>query len=349
MGNETIEMEKTENGFKMQPKAAVGKTATMKALLERMLPEIQKVIPRHVTPERMLKTVMVAVNRTPQLLRCTQESVMESLMRAGELGLDVSGTLGEAYLVPFGNQCTLIPGYRGLAKLARQSGDVKRIEANAVYENDDFDFVEGTEARLTLRRNLGDDRGELVGFYALAEFKDGGIQADFMTAADVEKVRQKAQSKNSPAWKEHFDEMGRKTVFRRLAKWLPLSGEKWDKIVELDNADYPDIGAAVEAIPAGASKAEALADRLLGKAEDDVEPAAEPEDAEDADGPPWATISSKQAEELRSRGLALKLDTADLLKMFSASEDISKLEHLDAEDFEEYVEALDEFEAKARG
>lgn len=230
--------------------APIGTKRNLQGLLERQMGALRQVLPRHVTPERLVKTLMVAINRQPELLECTQESVLESVGRAGELGLDLSGTLGEAYLVPFNNkvkirgqevwrkQATFIPGYRGLAKLARQSGEVKRIEANVVYEKDDFDFAQGTEFRLQYRRSLETDRGTKMGAYALVEFKDGGFQADWMTVAEIERIRQRAKSKDSPAWRNDWDEMGKKTVFRRLSKWLPLSGEKWTAVLEADNADY---------------------------------------------------------------------------------------------------------------
>jgi len=218
--------------------APVGNAANLKDLLQSRSEEIAKVLPRHVTPERLAKTLLVAVNRQPELLKCTQSSILESVMRAAELGLDLSGTLGEAYLVPFGNAATFIPGYRGLAKLARQTGEIGRIEADVVYENDKFDFVKGTEFRLAFYPLVKGDRGSIVGAYALAEFKDGGVQADFMTVTELEAIREMSRGKNGPAWKNSTPEMYKKTVFRRLAKWLPLSGEKWDSALAADNSEH---------------------------------------------------------------------------------------------------------------
>jgi DNA-binding winged helix-turn-helix (wHTH) protein len=77
--------------------------------------------------------------------------------------------MGEAYPVPYGNQCTFIPGYRGLVKLARQSGEVKRIETNVVCEHDQFTFEEGSTFKLVFKRKLDGDRGKPRGAYALAE------------------------------------------------------------------------------------------------------------------------------------------------------------------------------------
>lgn len=265
---------------KYDPLAPIGSAASMKTLLERNQASIAALLPKHVTPERLIRTMLVAANRNPDLLRCTQASLIESIMRAAELGLDLSGTLGEAYIVPFKNKVTskdpvtkmvrevyldqaqMIPGYRGLAKLARQSGEIRRIEAEVVHEKDLFEYQKGTSFICNYKPHLGDDRGRAIGAYALVEFKDGGIQADFMTRGDVEKVRAIAKSKDSPAWRNHWDEMAKKTVFRRLSKWLPLSSDKFRAALEQDNVDF-DLDAltpTIEVHPDGAKT-----DSLIGK------------------------------------------------------------------------------------
>lgn len=279
---------------KYQPMEPIGNLSTLKSLLERNMQSIGALLPKHVTPERITKLMLVAANRNPDLLKCTQSSVLETIQRASELGLDISGTLGEAYPVPFNNrvritlpngekqerwvdQCTLIPGYRGLAKLARQSGEIQHIEAEAVYENDLFEFEKGSAPKMRFVPLLtGGERGKIVGYYALAGFKSGGFQAEFMTPAQVEKVRQNAKSKDSPAWKNHFDEMAKKTVFRRLAKWLPLSSEKFHQAVELDNLDFD----TDDLIPAAADtvKHVAVIDLQAVTAGDVPDPQAKPQE-----------------------------------------------------------------------
>lgn len=230
-----------ENGQALvayEPKKAISSPKTAKALLGRFQGQIAQILPRHMTPERMLKLVLVAVNRTPKLLKCTQESVIESVMRSAELGLDCSGTLGEAYLVPYGNTCQFIPGYKGLVKLARQSGELSRIEAEVVHEHDDFDYQKGSDFKLVFRPNFRGDRGEPIGAYALIEFKDGGMQSDFMTVAEIEAVRQKSPGRNSGPWKDHWDEMARKTVWRRLSKWAPLSYDLLNRAIEYSDEEF---------------------------------------------------------------------------------------------------------------
>lgn len=238
-----------------QPLAPIGDATGLKGLLEAMKESIAAALPRHVTPERLIKTMLVAANRNPALLECTQASILETINRAAELGLDLSGTLGEAYPVPFNNkvkvpngnggttekwvkQCQLIIGYRGLEKLAWQSGEVKMIDAEVVYENDHFKFKKGFEPVLEFEPCINGDRGQMVGAYACIITKDGGKMARFMPKSDIDKIRAGAQSKDSPAWRNHYDEMARKTALRRVMKDAPLSTEKLTRAMEIDDKDY---------------------------------------------------------------------------------------------------------------
>ena len=274
---------------KYQPLEQVGDTNTLKGLLERMKESLKETLPLHVTPDRLIKTMLVAANRQPKLLQCTQASIMETVSRAGELGLDLSGTLGEAYPVPFDNnvdgkwltQCQLIIGYRGLAKLARQSGEVQDVDAQVVYEHDKFEFEKGLDPKLRWVPEYFGERGRIRGAYSVVRLKDGGVQFDFMPVPEIEAIRKRSKSgtdkKTGEAkgpWKNDWNEMAKKTVFRRLAKWLPLSAEKANAFVqalEADSADFNmDTVVNVEAteLPNG-SRTEALAAKL--------KPAPEPE------------------------------------------------------------------------
>lgn len=243
-----------ENGslVKYNAGAPVGTAGNLRSLLERNKESLGALLPKHVTTERIIKTLLVAANRNPELLLCTQSSIFETVQRSAELGLDLSGTLGEAYPVPFNNsvkvgeqwvtqkQATLIIGYRGLAKLARQTGEIGRIEAEPVYEFDHFVFEKGSNFRVEFRPLLVGDRGKLLGFFSYVRFKDGSESAEFMNVEQVEGVRKRSRtggSSKSP-WATDYNEMGRKTVFRRHSKWLPLSSERFAQALEIDNEDY---------------------------------------------------------------------------------------------------------------
>lgn len=201
------------------------KQATIKDLLERSKSSIAAVLPKHLTPERLLKVALSATARTPALLACTPHSILLAVMQAAELGLEVGGLLGEAYFVPFKNQVQLIVGYRGLIKLARNSGQLRTIEARVVHANDVFEIEFGLENKLVHRPCLTGDPGETVCVYAIARYKDDAYQVEVMTRSEVDAIRGRSQASASGPWVTDYDEMAKKTVLRRLLKTGPLSPE----------------------------------------------------------------------------------------------------------------------------
>lgn len=207
-------------------------------LLKRKQGEIAKMLPRHLNPERLLKVAQIAATTTPALLECEVPSLVGAIGQCAQMGLEPNTVLGHAYLVPFNTKrkrqngqeewvksVQVIIGYKGLIDLARRSGQIVSISAHEVYENDDFELVYGLEEKLNHTPSFS-DRGVIRGFYAVAKLKDGGTAFEFMSDHQVKEIMSASQSKGKYGpWKDHYTEMGRKTVIRRLAKYLPLSIE----------------------------------------------------------------------------------------------------------------------------
>lgn len=180
---------------------------------------------RHLA-DRMVKIALTAAAKSPKILECSRESVMLSIMQAAELGLEPGGALGEGYLVPYGSTCQFIPGYRGLISLARRSGQIISIEAHLVREGDDFDFALGLEPMLKHRPNLeAEEPGAIKFVYAVAKIKGGGTQYEVMSKAEIEAIRKRSRAASAGPWVTDYGEMARKTVIRRLFKYLPVSVE----------------------------------------------------------------------------------------------------------------------------
>lgn len=202
------------------------------AFFEANKGSIAAVLPKHITPERLMKIAMHAIRTTPTLQECSVKSLLGSVVTSSTLGLEPNTPLGLAYLVPYKNRKTGTTeaqfqiGYKGLIDLARRSGQIESIAAHAVHAADDFDFAYGLEEKLTHRPAMLGDRGEIIAFYAIAKLKGGGHAFEVMSKAEVDAVMKSTQSKGQwGPWKDHYPEMGRKTVIRRLAKYLPLSIE----------------------------------------------------------------------------------------------------------------------------
>lgn len=198
---------------------------------------IESALPKHMSAERMMKVALHALRTTPTLKECNTASLMGAIVEASSLGLEPNTVMGHAYLVPFWNgrenrkDVQLIPGYRGLIDLARRSGQIESIYAHEVCEHDHFRLHLGTDGNIEHEPGLS-DRGEIIGVYAVAKFRDGGYQFEFMPREKVDRIRDGSQGyqnaikrKKDHPWINHYEQMARKTAIRRLAKYLPLSVE----------------------------------------------------------------------------------------------------------------------------
>ena len=230
---------------------SVAKDAGMnnvRAYFESQKGMLAEVLPRHLTPERMLRIALGALRTTPKLMQCTTQTLFGGVVQLAQLGLEPNTPLGHAYLIPFENrqkgvtEVQVLIGYKGLIELARRSGQVVSIAAHEVCEKDYFVYEYGLDEKLSHRPAMG-DRGEVVSFYAVALLKDGGHAFEVMSAKQVEAIRDEAQNykfardKRTTVWAKHFVEMGRKTVLRRLFKYLPVSVEMASALAIDDKAD----------------------------------------------------------------------------------------------------------------
>jgi recombination protein RecT len=176
--------------------------------------------------DRALRVALTALTTTPALLKCDMRSVAGCFVQAAILGLEPSTVLGEAYLVPYGKTCTLVPGWKGLLKLVRNSGELQIVNAQEVHEHDFFEFEDGLDPYLRHKRAPGGpkERGPVVAYWAGAVLKSGGKQFVVMTKEEVEAHAKKySKAFSNGPWQTEFDEMAKKTCLRKLCKYLPMS------------------------------------------------------------------------------------------------------------------------------
>ncbi|MCA9244456.1 MAG: recombinase RecT [Phycisphaerales bacterium] len=205
--------------------------------LEILKPEIEKVLPTHVSSDKFMRVVMTAISQTPELYRADRRSLLTSCVKAATDGLVPDGR--EAALVMFGNKATYMPMTAGILKKVRNSGELLSLMSNVVYEKDEFEyFVDDIGEHVLHKPNmLVDSRGNMLAVYAVAKTKDGGVYVEVMSRSQVEQVRNVSRAKNNGPWKDWYDEMARKTVIRRLAKRLPMSTDL-EAVIQRDDDLY---------------------------------------------------------------------------------------------------------------
>lgn len=199
-------------------------------------------MPKHLKPERFISVALAALTKTPKLMDVTQESMFAAFRQLSSLGLEPDGR--RAHLIPFGNQVQLIIDYKGLVELIYRSGEVTKLHADVVCQNDIFDYNLGEIQRHVIDFKARDGRGEVYAVYALAVMKSGVTKCEVMSVQDVEDIRKRSKNANNGPWKTDWAEMAKKTVFRRLSKWLPLSPDVRDA------AETDDENVIVDTTPA---------------------------------------------------------------------------------------------------
>ena len=213
----------------------------IKADLNKMKEEFEKMLPKHIPVDKFFRTVLTAIDNNPQLIQATRQSVVTATMRVAEDGLLPDGR--EAIFVTFKNnkmgttEASYIPMVVGVLKRIRNSGEVSYISSQVVYENDDFSiWVDDTGEHVSFRPSM-DDRGALVRVFAMARTTDDMTYVEVINKKEIEAVKAKSREQ-AKLWSEPFKlEMWRKTAIKRLSKRLPISSSVLATL-EADNILY---------------------------------------------------------------------------------------------------------------
>jgi recombination protein RecT len=239
---------------------------TPSGLIEQYRSDFATVLPSQINADQWVRMTMGVVRRNAQLANIAQRnpgSFLAAVLDAARLGLEI----GETYhLVPFGNEVVGIADYTGLIELAYRAGAVASIKVEVVHASDDFHYEPGAMDRPEHKPDWFGDRGHMIGAYAYAVFKDGGVsQVVVRSKREIEQVRDGARgsnSKDSP-WKNWPDRMWRKTVLRELMKFIPTSAEYRNEQARAQAAaaqvaTAPHMPAGVSAAPADVLEGEVM-------------------------------------------------------------------------------------------
>lgn len=294
-------------------------------MLTTLLPEGMKV-------EKFQAIVVTAVADNMDLLEVDRGSLIKACLQAAELGLVLNKSMAEADILKVWNnkikkyEAQFRPRYKGLMKLALQTGEVLKIESRIVYENDEFEIIEGTSAGIIHKRKLS-GRGGMIGAYCVWTLRNGESQFEVMSKEEILAIRDRSSSKTKEGkvvgpWVTDEAEMWRKTVVRRATKYMPMSPEiaravhadnVAEGVIEADEfdgeaADITDFG--YEEPEAAEDKVSSLEEKIAARTAKKPEPvvAAEPveidylsvevdsEGFQDWDG--WARSAIKVLREL---------------------------------------------------
>lgn len=201
-----------------------------------------------------------------KLQQCKPADIIKQALAAASMQLPINRALGFAYIVPFNNTVkkvdaegrdvwvkemtpTFVPGYKGYIQLAMRTGQYKYLNADFVYEGE-----LGRNNRLTGEFSLDGERksDKIVGYFCYMELLNGFSKSLYMTVEqmasyakmyspslgkgtsveDLIKLANEPKKSKAVGWLGNFNDMGLKTVVRRLlSKYGYLSVEMQGAVV----------------------------------------------------------------------------------------------------------------------
>lgn len=229
------------------------KVRTPDMIREKLAPlanDLATLLPKVYTPERLTTLLLMAANRSPELLEATTASLAQAVMDVARMGLDLAP--GSCYIVVrkvkvskrgeadrFEKQAQAEPDYRGLMQLARQARIIRSWDVPVVvYEGDRFEQEKGLHPRLEHVPCAAKDRGAILGAYVCYRTADGERAFTFMDVADIEKIRAKSQSWKYGALEPWY---AQKCVVRNVCNRFPKQSAALAMALQHDDVD-PNAG-----------------------------------------------------------------------------------------------------------
>lgn len=259
----------------MSTEIAVTREGKLKQLLDGSRAQIQMALPRHVSADRILRIALTCARTIPALLECTPESFLGAVIQASQLGLEPGSALGQCYLIPFNNNKTgkkevqLIIGYQGMMDLVSRTAENPVCMPRAVYEEDHFEYEFGLNEKLIHQPANRHTDVKLTHVYVVVSFAGGRKIYDVMNRVEIDAVRGRSKAQSSGPWKTDFEAMAKKSILRRIFKYLPKSIELQRAVALDDLADLGESQRNEEIFVPSEAPVQTKAERVQSRMQDD--------------------------------------------------------------------------------
>ena len=230
---------------------------------------------------QFVSSIISLVNATPELAKAAVEApqtIIVAGLKAAMMDLPVENSLGYAYIVPFKNsvkdaqgnytkrnEAAFILGWRGMLQLALRTGAYRTINVSDVREGELRSYNRLTE-EVDIRWTEDEDERDklpIVGWVGYYKLVNGSEKTIYMSrkAMEAHERRNRKGQYMTKGWREDFDGMAMKTMYRKLLGKYGLMSIEYQYRTDLaivDMAQSRMDGAPV--LPAGTLDDEDLLD-----------------------------------------------------------------------------------------
>jgi recombination protein RecT len=235
----------------MNPGALVAQTLSSAEFQTK----VKQALPSGLSADRFTRCVITAIQANPGIVEGEKSSLYSAIVQAAQAGLNLDGK--EAALVIFntkqGNgwikKIQFMPMVGGIIKRLGHAGVT--VDTQVVYANDEFELEYGDNPRIVHKPpKFGQDRGEMIGAYAICKTKDGDVYREVMDRSQIEAVRAQSRAADSLMWTKFASEGWRKTVLRRCSKRIPVLDDLTQRTMDADDKTFQFDTVAENEIPA---------------------------------------------------------------------------------------------------
>lgn len=223
-----------------QGAVAVSPAKSLNMFLDKYKGQIANALPKHISPDRMVRLTMTAFSQSRSLQDCDLHSIFGSVIVAAQLGLEI-GVGGQGYLVPYKGKATFVPGWRGLVDLVSRAGRAT-VWTGAAYRGDEFEWALGDRPFVKHRPSgEGDSWRDITHVYAVGRVN--GSEHPVIEVWTMDRVIRHLNKFNKVGGKhyalkddgQNMEMYARKVVLLQVLKYMPQSIEV-QKAMDVANA-----------------------------------------------------------------------------------------------------------------
>ncbi len=220
----------------MMTKPSVG---ALGSFLDKLKPQLALALPKHMNPDRMTRLALTAFSTTPKLQDCSMKSIAASLMTAGQLGLE-PGVNGAGFLVPYGQTCTFVPGWKGLVDLVSRSGRAT-VYTGVIFKDQTYTWLDGSTRSLVINSETDlEDAKDITHAYAVGMVNGSNVPViELWRVSKIARHRDTYNKIGKAHYSfKHLEMYARKIVLLQVLKYMPCSIEVSNAIDIVNAAEH---------------------------------------------------------------------------------------------------------------